>query len=266
ASHHCRASSAKARLSAPPETATTRKGRRSNGPRRSSRAANSASPSGVGRGAPAPDAAQLSIEVISSAAGGCRPIEDSSGAAQPLLLGRRAVADLRLHLREVALEPRVGAAGIVLLAEDRQRDAELQQVVGRLGALRIFLVALGEGGGRALIILARIEGLAEPVLRIAGERVPRIALDEGAEGLLGLLVARLPQQREGRVVLVERRASGGLRWQARDLPAVATIRRHHDGAEHAGAGGGLRRVGRGAGAGRTEPDRRSGAGGLRRGR
>ena len=73
-----------------------------------------------------------------------------------------------------------GAARVLLLAEAAERHAELQEIVGGLAALGIFLIAEGEGGGGVLVFLAHVIGLAEPVLRVAGERVVGIVLDEGS--------------------------------------------------------------------------------------
>src|SRR3546814_4083008 len=49
--------------------------------------------------------------------------------------------------------------------------AELEQAVGGLGALRVILIAGQEGGGRLFVLLAHVEGLAEPVLRTGVRRL-----------------------------------------------------------------------------------------------
>src|SRR2546423_15025567 len=54
--------------------------------------------------------------------------------------------------------------------------------VGRLGAFRIALIAVGEGARRFGIAPARVIGLTEPVLRIPGHRVVRVLLDKGLQG------------------------------------------------------------------------------------
>src|SRR5215472_14425721 len=185
---HRSASSARAMLSAPPETATAKRGARSNGPSRSSLAANCSSLSGV---------ASLSPSAYGMSAA-------SGRATQPLLLGARAVADLTGGLRIVAVEALIGAAGVVLLTEIGERHPELQQEVRPLRTLRILLVAVGERRGGVRIVLTNVEGLAEPILRGGRERVPGMLLHESAERLLGILVAGLPQQAEGSVVLILR--------------------------------------------------------------
>src|SRR3546814_14146200 len=43
--------------------------------------------------------------------------------------------------------------------------------VGGLGALRVILIAGQEGGGRLFVLLAHVEGLAEPVLRTGVRRL-----------------------------------------------------------------------------------------------
>src|SRR5689334_18945771 len=94
-----------------------------------------------------------------------------SSAAEPLLLAARPLLDVGRGGRKVAVEPGEGAARIRLLPEVAERHAELQQAVRRLAALRILLVALGEGGGGAVVVLPHVIGLAEPVLRVGGERI-----------------------------------------------------------------------------------------------
>src|SRR5581483_2376696 len=124
---------ARARLSGPPDTATARRGAGSNPPSAAIAAANSASPSGLTAG---------------------------SGAAEALLLGGRALLDRGAGPREVMVELGKGDAGVLLLVGVAERHAELEQLFGRLGALGIALVALGEDGGGIEIAGAGVIGLA----------------------------------------------------------------------------------------------------------
>src|SRR5260370_30112013 len=153
------ASRVNAMLWAPPDTATGRRGAGSNGAKAPISAAKSAAWSGavlIGR-----------------------------SAGEPLLLVGGALLDVARRAREVAVEPGEGTAGIRLLPELAQGHAELEQVVGSLPALWIFLIALGEDRGGVVVVLPRVLGLAPPVLGGTGERIVGGALDEGAQVLLG---------------------------------------------------------------------------------
>src|SRR5258707_14591407 len=126
-------------------------------------------------------------------------------AGEPLLLVGGALLDVARRAREVAVEPGEGTAGIRLLPELAQGHAELEQVVGSLPALGIFLIALGEDRGGVVVVLPHVIGLAQPVLGVAGERIIRGALHEGAQRLPGPRGIGLAQQAEGVVVLLLRR-------------------------------------------------------------
>ncbi len=83
-----------------------------------------------------------------------------------------------------------------------------KQIVGGFRAFGIFLIALRESGRGVAVILADVERLAEPILRIAGERILGIALNESAHRLLGGRIIRLGQQAHSVIVLVLRIAGG----------------------------------------------------------
>src|SRR5579863_8565171 len=155
-------------LSLPPETATATCGCGSNGASAAMHAANSRFVMGSAR---SPTEAKGATSMLCSATGA-------------LLFAREPFLDWRRYGRKIALQARKGATGIGLLIEVRKRHAELQQIVGRLGALRVFLVALRESGGRVGVVLAYVEGLAKPVLRISSERILRPTLNKVAHRLL----------------------------------------------------------------------------------
>src|SRR5690348_12348730 len=123
---------ASAILSPPPEQATARCGPASNGANRTISRSNSAAASGVIEPATAPSMAS---------------------AAQVSLLGGRRAAHIGGHLREIVIQPRESGAGVGLLAHVAERHRELEQVVRRLAALGIFLIALGERDGGVLPVL-----------------------------------------------------------------------------------------------------------------
>src|SRR2546423_6240724 len=79
--------------------------------------------------------------------------------------------------------------------------------VGRLGAFRIALIALGEGARRFGIAPARVIGLTEPVLRIPGHRVVRVLLDKGLQGRFRGGGIGLLEEAEGMIVLLAGRAA-----------------------------------------------------------
>src|SRR3954471_12250973 len=143
----------KARLSGPPETATAMNGLASKPPIAASAAFSSPS--------------------VSGAAG------MAGSAAETLLLGRGALPDRGAGSGEIMVELGQYDTGVLLLIGAAQRHAELQQFVGRFGALRIALIARGEGGGRRGVAAARVKGLPQPVLRVARHRVVRMLLDKG---------------------------------------------------------------------------------------
>src|SRR6185437_13306788 len=161
-------------------------------------------------------------------AAGSRP---AASAAEVLPLLARAFLDVGGGGREVLVELVEGEARLFLLTEIAERHAELQQIVGAFTALRILLVAFGKGAGGMGVVLADVEGLAEPVLRIAGERVGRVALDEAAQRLLRRRVVGLTQQPEGVVVLLLRRAGrqrpAGRRRPRRGRRGLAAWRGQH---------------------------------------
>src|SRR5262249_10841327 len=81
-----------------------------------------------------------------------RPSRGSAGAAVTLLGAGGAILDQRRGARELRGELLEGGAGIGLPPGLAERHAELQEIVRRLGALRVFLIALGEGDGRVLVV------------------------------------------------------------------------------------------------------------------
>src|SRR5690606_11386304 len=80
-------------------------------------------------------------------------------------------------------------ARLILLAELAQGHPQLQQAVGRLGALVVVAVGLEEGLGGVLELAADIVGLAKPVLGIAGELVIGMITDYRHESAFGLAEA-----------------------------------------------------------------------------
>src|SRR5208282_674076 len=183
------ASSVSAMLSAPPEQAMARRGWDSKGAKPAISAANSAWSSGAAWRAPVPSSMTLTARLF--------------------LLFRIPLLDGSGRGREVMVEARIGGAGIGLLAEIGERHAELEEIVHRLAALGIFLVALGEGDGGVVPILAHVIGLTQPVLRVAGERILGELLHEGAQCGFGVGIIGALQQAESAVVLILRRGRRG---------------------------------------------------------
>ena len=109
--------------------------------------------------------------------------------------------DCASRVREIVVELHQGDAGIMLLIGAGERHAELQQPVSRLRSSRIALVAFGKGGSGFGVLAASIKAFAEPILRIAGERVARMLLNKAAQRFLRRRIIRLPQQSESGIVL-----------------------------------------------------------------
>src|SRR5258708_37310811 len=102
-------------------------------------------------------AARATISAAKAAAwSGAVVIGGSAG--EPLLLVGGALLDVAQRAREVAVEPREGTAGIRLLPELAQGHAELEQVVGGLSPLGIFLIALGGDRGGVFVVLPHVLG------------------------------------------------------------------------------------------------------------
>src|SRR5207302_7570003 len=155
----------RARLSGPPETATAIRGRASKPPSASSDAPSS--------------------PVVSGAVGPgllCFARNDNTGSAsEALLFRRRVLLDRGCRLREIVIQLRQGDAGVLLLIGAAERHRKLQQIVGCLGAFRIPFVALGKCACRLEEPVARVIGLAEPVLRIPRHRIRRMLLDKSLQ-------------------------------------------------------------------------------------
>src|SRR3954470_12778999 len=133
------ASSANAMLSGPPDTATAIKGVASKPPIRSNAAANSSAVNGA---------------------------TDTAGSApEVLLLAVGTRSDRRARVREIAIELGQRDASVLLLVGAGERHAELQELLGGFGALRVALVAFGEGCRRLDIPAARVIRFAEEILR-----------------------------------------------------------------------------------------------------
>src|ERR1051326_9518283 len=79
----------------------------------------------------------------------------AESAAETLLLCRGAFLDRSTRRRKIVVELGQRDAGVLLLIGARQRHAQLQQFVGRLGAFGIALITLGEGARRFGIAAAR---------------------------------------------------------------------------------------------------------------
>src|SRR5690606_23106137 len=131
------------------------------------------------------------------------PIGAASAAEAAALLSR-ALEDVRRGVGEAVLQLAEDRTGVTAAAEQAQRQAELQQAVGRLRAARVVLVGDAEGARRLVVVAAHVVGLAQPVLGVRRERVARMLLDEGGQRLLGAGVVGLAQQTEGVVVLLLR--------------------------------------------------------------
>src|SRR5690606_20329850 len=100
-----------------------------------------------------------------------------------------------------------------------------------------------------LKVAAHIVCLAEPVLRVAGQRTVREARKKVFEGTFRLRILRLPQQGEGGLILRFRGIGRAARHRGKQ---VARLRIRRQRTEHA-AGGGRRRqarIGGGGGCGR----------------
>src|ERR687891_2897059 len=104
------------------------------------------------------------------------------------------LADMLWRLREFGLELVEGRAGGFLLPELGERHAELEQRIGGLLALLVFLVAMEEGVGGVLILTAHIIALSDPILCVAGKRIVRIGVDQLAESVLGACIVLLEQR------------------------------------------------------------------------
>src|SRR6185312_1613896 len=164
---HLSARIARARLSGPPEVATATNGCRSKPP------------------------------IAASAAA-------SSAAGEAALFVGRGLADRGAGIGKGVIELGKGDAGILFLVGMAQRHSELQKLVGRLGSLRVVLIPLGERTGRLGVLLARVEGLADPVLRAGDQRVFGVGVDEPAECSLCIGVIGLLHETEGAIVLLGR--------------------------------------------------------------
>src|SRR5439155_20094460 len=118
-----------------------------------------------------------------------------------------ALADRRAGVGKIVVELGEGDTGVFVLVGAGERHAELQKIVGRLGALWPALVALGKGGGGVEKAVAGEVGLAEPVLRVARHRVLGVLLDKGLERPFGGRIVGLLQETKGVVVLLGGRAA-----------------------------------------------------------
>ena len=132
---------------------------------------------------------------------GERSKPDSGGAAGTLGFGLGPLAGVD-RLGIFRADGGIGRAGLLWLAQPVQRNAELQEAVGRAAALGIFLVALQEVLRGPLVVTLGIIGFAEPVLRAAREAVLGIFLQEIREARLG--IAELAAQQAFVGLLVER--------------------------------------------------------------
>src|SRR6516165_3157540 len=131
-----------------------------------------------------------------------------ASAARPLLFGDCPLPDGSPGLREIAVELRERNARILLLIGSRQRHAELQEIVGRFGSLRVILIAFREGAGCVSVQSALIIGLAEPILGAPSERIPGVLRKERSKGLFGCRIIGLFEQAKSRVVLFGSRTAG----------------------------------------------------------
>ena len=97
----------------------------------------------------------------------------ASDAAGDGLLGLDALAERVRRVGVLLQHLGIGRARRLALAEAGQRQAELEERVRRLAALRVGLVAGEELVGRLAILGAGEEALADPVLRVRQALVAR---------------------------------------------------------------------------------------------
>src|SRR5215475_2993308 len=99
-------------------------------------------------------------------------------------------------------------AGGLFLTHGGERLAEPEQRVGRPGSGLVLCRDVEKGFGGVAVALALEQTLAQPILRIGGEPVARIAAQEGAETLFGKRVVLAQNVTIGEVVGVLRAVGG----------------------------------------------------------
>src|SRR5690606_39361696 len=101
-----------------------------------------------------------------------------SAAALFLLLPISRLAQPGRYLGELLVHLGEGRAAFRLLIHSAKAHGELQEIVGRLRAVGIILVAFKKGRGGIGEIAPHIESLAKPVLRISGKLAVLVRSEE----------------------------------------------------------------------------------------
>src|SRR5262245_39622935 len=99
-------------------------------------------------------AAASSAAASGAAGGSLRSRSASLVALEALALALGTLGDVGGGFREILVELRERGAGIALLPDAAERHGELEEAVRALAALRVSLVALGEGGGGVVVVAA----------------------------------------------------------------------------------------------------------------
>src|SRR5260370_31993632 len=93
--------------------------------------------------------------------------------------------DRASRVGKIMIQLRERYTGVLLLVRAGERHAEFQQIVGRLGPLRIILVAFGKDAGRLRVPPPGVIGLAQPVLCATGQPVFGMLRNESLQSLFG---------------------------------------------------------------------------------
>ena len=121
---------------------------------------------------------------IRNVASSVQPPPQATAAAA----GNAARSSAATSLNAISDTPGVTNAPAAKPTLDQVKQAvdQVQQIVRPLRTGLVDLVAFGEGRHRILVVAAGVIGFAQPILRIAGQRILRVLGDEGFEGDLGL--------------------------------------------------------------------------------
>src|ERR1700674_3980536 len=183
---------------------------------------------------------ELAVRSPSSASASDAETGVSSSAFDTLLFPLDALLHGDRGARIFAADLAESGAGRFLLVERGQRLAEPQQRVRCLAGGVVFRRDGEERFGGVMIPLALEQRLAEPIMRVGGETVARILLQETAKALFGERIVLAQHIAVSEVVLVLRRIArchhhlltagrvGIAWWRGRQRPACAwrQTRRH----------------------------------------